>query len=577
MLGCALILSTALTTNASHLMGGEFNYKCIGGNDYVITLSLYRDCSGITIANTQFVTFQAPSCGSTFNATLPAVFSSEITQSCPGQVTSCNGGTYPGMEVWVYQDTVTFPTNCANWTMSWSSCCRNGAITNLSNPGSQNMYLEARLDNLNVTCNSSPVIMAAPAVLICVNNFYCMQNTAFDADGDSLVYSLQDPLAGSGMPIAFAAGYSATNPFTSSTGNSFDPTTGNLCITPSQVEVGVVSVRIDEYRNGQWIGATFRDIQIAIGNCSPTIYGVSGTVYDTTGATAPVGTWVELWQYNVNAASMLLVRDTSVDANGDYYFPNVPFGQYAVRAVPNTLQLPGHATTYYVNTGYWETAVLLNTVCDTSYIADVDLVGVGDLLGSGAINGYLASYGIVRASYPAPDIDVYLDLNGTPIAHTRSDVNGNYSFQNVPAGTYTIKVDIPGVGMISTHTLTMLASGTNVTGADFNLQPQGIEATGTPDVIHTGVQTLGLNGAWNVYPNPSQDGMLTLSIDGDFEATTMQLEMTDVTGKLIDSRSVTLTSGQQIQLDYSDLTAGNYLLTLSGNEARYSRKIMIVK
>ena len=576
VLSCALLLGLSIPANASHLMGGEINYKCVGGNDYVITLSLYRDCAGITIANTQSVSISAPSCGQAITTSLPVVYSAEVTPNCPGTVTTCNGGTVPGMELWVYQDTVTLGANCANWTIAWSSCCRNMAITNLVNAGSEAMYLEARLDNLNVSCNTSPVIMGAPVNQMCVNNMFCMQNTAYDADGDSLVYSLQDALSSVGVPIAYNAGYSATAPFTSSTGNNFDPTTGNLCITPSQLEVGVVSVRVDEYRNGQWIGAIFRDIQIAVLNCNPTVYSVSGTVYDTTGATAPQGTWIELWQYNVNAASMLLLRDTSVDANGDYFFANVPYGQYAVRSVPNPFQLPGHATTYYVNTGYWENAVLLHTICDTNYVADVDLVGVGNLLGSGSINGYLASYGIVRSSYPAPDVDVYLDLNGTPIAHTRSDANGNYDFQNVPAGTYTIKVDVPGVGMISTHTLTMTASGTTVTGADFTLQAWGIEAVDNLNVIHTGVDELWEGSTLNLFPNPSADGIFNLSVDGGAEATQAVISLFDIAGKLLLEQQTTLSS-TPIQLNFSDQSAGSYLITITDERRTISRRIAITR
>ena len=38
-----------------------------------------------------------------------------------------------------------------------------------------------------------------------------------------------------------------------------------------------------------------------------------------------------------------------------------------------------------------------------------------------------------------PGVTVVLkDANGTPVATTTTDANGNYSFPNVPAGNYTI-------------------------------------------------------------------------------------------------------------------------------------------
>ena len=34
----------SLKASASHIVGGELYYDCLGGNEYRITLKLYRDC-----------------------------------------------------------------------------------------------------------------------------------------------------------------------------------------------------------------------------------------------------------------------------------------------------------------------------------------------------------------------------------------------------------------------------------------------------------------------------------------------------------------------------------------------------
>ncbi|HRH67243.1 MAG TPA: hypothetical protein PLU53_13150, partial [Bacteroidia bacterium] len=34
-------------TYASHSMGADLTYRCLGGNNYEITLSFYRDCVGV--------------------------------------------------------------------------------------------------------------------------------------------------------------------------------------------------------------------------------------------------------------------------------------------------------------------------------------------------------------------------------------------------------------------------------------------------------------------------------------------------------------------------------------------------
>ena len=40
-------LATANRSLASHSMGSDLTYRCLGGNSYEITLSFYRDCAGI--------------------------------------------------------------------------------------------------------------------------------------------------------------------------------------------------------------------------------------------------------------------------------------------------------------------------------------------------------------------------------------------------------------------------------------------------------------------------------------------------------------------------------------------------
>ena len=40
----AILLGFLYTARASHLVGGELSYRCLGGNNYEVTLKIYRDC-----------------------------------------------------------------------------------------------------------------------------------------------------------------------------------------------------------------------------------------------------------------------------------------------------------------------------------------------------------------------------------------------------------------------------------------------------------------------------------------------------------------------------------------------------
>src|SRR5205085_7838859 len=101
-------------------------------------------------------------------------------------------------------------------------CCRNCDITTMvvplpcvqgSNPP---MYISTRLDNLNTNCNNSPHFTNNPIVFVCVGQSFVYNHGAQDPDGDSLAFSLVDPLTNRTTPITYLPGFSATSPITSS-------------------------------------------------------------------------------------------------------------------------------------------------------------------------------------------------------------------------------------------------------------------------------------------------------------------------------------------------------------------------
>ncbi len=72
---------------------------------------------------------------------------------------------------------------------------------------------------------------------------------------------------GSNTPVNYIAGLSGTNPLFTSGGVSINSSTGAISFTPNFVQVGVICVVVEEYRNGVKIGELIRDIQFNISNC----------------------------------------------------------------------------------------------------------------------------------------------------------------------------------------------------------------------------------------------------------------------------------------------------------------------
>ena len=53
----AVLLLFSFDGKSTHLVGGEISYQLVAGttNDYLITLTLYRDCSGIPVSTSPVI------------------------------------------------------------------------------------------------------------------------------------------------------------------------------------------------------------------------------------------------------------------------------------------------------------------------------------------------------------------------------------------------------------------------------------------------------------------------------------------------------------------------------------------
>ncbi|HXH17894.1 MAG TPA: hypothetical protein VNJ07_02335, partial [Chitinophagales bacterium] len=255
------VISFFSPSYATHSVGIDLSYECLGGNTYRFTLNFYRDCVGIDAPSpSAAINIFSNSCNVNTNISLPLQSVTEVSPICPQLFpqSTCRGGSLPGIEQYVYSGTYTFPLQCSDWLISYELCCRNYAITNLMTPGDYNIYAEALLDNTNGLCNNSPVFTTLPVPYFCANQTFNYNHGAIDGDGDSLVYSLVDPRTDRSTPIPHAGGFTAANPLATNLGFGFDTQTGQMTFNARSNQQAVVTVRVDEYRNGVRVGSTLR-------------------------------------------------------------------------------------------------------------------------------------------------------------------------------------------------------------------------------------------------------------------------------------------------------------------------------
>lgn len=267
----------------SHIVGGEIFYDCLGGNEYRVTVKLYRDCN---------------SSGAQFDAQLPlSIFDGN------GQLLTTEIIPFPGSQVLpilfdnpcitaptnvcteeaIYQKDIFMPTNINGLTLTYQRCCRGPNVVNLLLPDDEGLTLTTDIPSpsTGVVCNSSPRFNNFPPLVVCNNDELIFDHSATDPDGDVIEYELCAPFQGgtstapapnpaappSYSSVTWENGFSETNPFGAGSPINLNINTGQLNASPQNLGLYVVGVCAYEYRNGVLIGVTRRDFLFKVINC----------------------------------------------------------------------------------------------------------------------------------------------------------------------------------------------------------------------------------------------------------------------------------------------------------------------
>ncbi|MBK6540565.1 MAG: gliding motility-associated C-terminal domain-containing protein [Flavobacteriales bacterium] len=264
----AAFVGLSLPTYGTHVSGIDINWQCQGGNSYLITMNLFRDCSGISMSSTEDIQVTSD-CGQSFVITLSQGPGSgvEISQLCPPILpqSDCGNGGYPGMEAYNYQGIVTLNPPCDSWTISWSECCRNTS-ENVPNSLNDDMYAEAILNTATAPCNDSPVFTAQPIPFVCQFQPVSYNFGVYDPDGDSLVYTFVEARMDATTGLTYDPLYTPLQPIP---GITLDQNTGAVTFTPTLIGNFIVVVQVEEFdANGNLIGVVMRDMQFTVISCT---------------------------------------------------------------------------------------------------------------------------------------------------------------------------------------------------------------------------------------------------------------------------------------------------------------------
>lgn len=311
---------SAGSAKATHLIGGNIGYEYVGHPSanpnmviYRINFSTYIDCNSVNWG-TSFPesSFQIEVYEGTINQTTPmqniataTVTLSDSAQIDPTMTSGCNFGTSTCIYLVNYEGLVVLPLSSTGYHLIYERCCRPAGIINLTNSGNQGMsfqaYIPPNTSTVSTTVNGTPAYTDTLVSYICVNDTAYIANTATDPDGDSLVYSIEQPYRGytsntvvamnTNNPnwanytyppqlVVWGGGASAVNPFGAGGYVAINSSTGLTSFLAPTAGIYVIAVEVKEYRNGVLIGRTRRDIQIMAVNCpnnpKPVIGSITG-------------------------------------------------------------------------------------------------------------------------------------------------------------------------------------------------------------------------------------------------------------------------------------------------------------
>ncbi|MBL7718729.1 MAG: gliding motility-associated C-terminal domain-containing protein [Flavipsychrobacter sp.] len=296
-MACLVIMLLApAAVKATHIYGADMYYTHVSGNTYTITLVIYGDCSGsafqsLVNAYPEVDIYNNNTLVTTINLAAQQPFNGvEVTPVCPAQVnqTTCTNinNPIPGVKKFVYSANYTVPGVSTNWRFHFNSTLtninsagRSTTLTNIQNPGSTWIGLEATLNNTGGP-NSSPVYTTIPTPFFCINVAANYNPGCVDPNTDNLVFSLVDGLDENiGGLVTYINPYTAVNPL-AATGYSFNTTNGQMSFTPNLVQRSLVVGRVEEWKNGVMVGTSMREMTfVVLNNCNnnPPIGGISNS------------------------------------------------------------------------------------------------------------------------------------------------------------------------------------------------------------------------------------------------------------------------------------------------------------
>lgn len=273
---------------ATHLLGGELTYRFLNTAGpagrpwrYQVTARLYcsKELGSSAPDGPLSVPLKIYSKGAAPGLLLAVnVLRDSFTEITPPAPPGCLA-LAPRVTLALYDTVFSLPAVPDGFVAQSFSASRNGGVANIVAPTTTGMVLSVDLAPGTLP-NSSPEFVSDAVLVVCAGQVLPALTNATDAEGDRLSYSLAAPAGDlyfvnpipTAVPVTYAAGYGATQPFGGGGLATIDASTGLSTYFSLRQGFFVLAVEVREYRlvGGQEVllSTLRRDMQLAVVVCS---------------------------------------------------------------------------------------------------------------------------------------------------------------------------------------------------------------------------------------------------------------------------------------------------------------------
>ena len=277
---------------------------------------------------------------------------------------------------------------------------------------------------------------------------------------------------------------------------------------------------------------------------------------------------VYLIEHDAVAATLTAVDSQTVNGWSPMYsFSGHPAGQYRTKAapVPGTVGSSYLVPTYHDSSLYWNNAQVINHTGGVSGGNHIWVLQGTPTTGPGFIGGSIAAGANKGTGGGIAGILVALQSGGQTIKYTYTDGNGDYSFSNLPVGTYTVFPEALNYLTVPATNLSITAAAASISGLNFKQTPTHIM------LIPAAIGSLPENDLFSVYPNPA-NGDLSIRFQSAGQGTA-SIAISDMTGRVVMTQELESRGEQHIQVAH--LPAGTYSIQVTADQATRSEKLII--